>query len=190
MRRATLLIATLAVLMTISYVGWSLSDTVPAAFAHTASDSNREASWAMRAPWGIPFIVTIDTSGSTHEYRSESVMVMDYHSNTINIPNGKCGSNNQYPMCFDLNNPRAVYSHPNNSYTLSSSHWETFWCIGESNDAGKCWNSDTELGWLTIPVDAEIKRAITIKTQSEQQGYVWLSCVCGGKSLSDEYEID
>ena len=117
-------------------------------------------------------------------------MVTTYHRNTINIPNSRCAFDSQYPMCFDVENPRAIYSHANNTYTLSSSNWATFSCMAGPDDVGECWHSSTMLAWTTIPIDADVKRSIIIRSQNEQEAYIWLSCYCGGKSFSDEYEVD
>ena len=63
---------------------------------------------------------------------------------------------------------------------------EICWLPGYSH--GKCWNSDTELGWLSWPVEADAERTITIYHYPE---YHWTSCYCGHKKFSTPtYDVD
>ena len=108
-------------------------------------------------------------------------------SNGAYLPNGFC--KHQYPFCFDaIDSIETVYSPPSGSdYTLDDD-WdqETCWLPGYSH--GKCWNSDTELGWLSWPVEADAERTITIYHYPE---YHWTSCYCGHKKFSTPtYDVD
>lgn len=188
------MLAVAGALLALAYLGWSLSDIVPSAFAHTAVQSDTNNPLAMRAPWGIPFLVTVHTSGHTREYRDGPIMVMDYHYNFVNIPNGRCGQvTDRYPMCFSLVNPHAVYSNSGSSYTLiGSSHWDRLTgndCLVGVHDMARCWESDTELGWTHVPVDAEMKRPVII-TPNQNTAYLWVTCWCGSKMITNEYEVD
>ena len=103
MTRAALLLATLGTLVALAYLGGSLLGATPSVSAHLASKSDDNGPLLMRAPLGIPFPVTVYSSGSTHEHRDDSVMVTDVHRNFVNLPNGKCGkATDLYPTCFAL----------------------------------------------------------------------------------------
>ena len=187
-----MLLAALGVLVALAYLGWGLSDSVASVSAHLISKSDHNGPLAMRAPWGIPFPVTVDSSGSTNEYRSGAAMVTDSHENVVIIPNGKCGkATSLYPACFSLVNPRAIYSHSSNSYTLiGSNHWDpAAQCFVGVNDLAECWSSDTLLGWATIPIDAEMKRTVTIQP-GQTTPYVWATCACGIKVITNDFQVN
>lgn len=195
MTRMVALAVALFELAALGYMGWSLSGTISSAFAHTVSDSDTNGRWAMRAPWGLPiFVVTIHSQGYTSEHRDGQVMLTDYHYNFVHLPNGRCGQHDdQYPTCFALVNPHAVYSHATNEYTLTGSDdWDALTgsdCFVGVDDLAKCWESDTSLGWFTIPIDADMNRAVVIQP-GQSTPFIFVPCMCGSVTITNEYQVD
>ena len=118
-------------------------------------------------------------------------MLTSSHRNTVDISNGKCRGGSNYPFCFgELGSPEIEYTHENDGHHLLDYGWELVDCIGPHNSLGECWGNGTSLGWLTIPVEAEGSRRISISFQDAQQ-YAWFPCLCSVKTTySPVYEVD
>jgi hypothetical protein len=64
-----------------------------------------------------------------------------------------------------------------------------FDCFVGVDDLAKCWASDTSLGWLTIPIDADMKRALVIQP-GQSTPFIFVSRMCGSVTITNEYQVD
>ena len=163
----------------------TVSDT---AYAHTADREEQHVDIVKQ--WNSYYFasIVVRTSASTSEYKSENTMLTYWHTNTGLVPDGRCKF--KFKFCFNgFTDPKIRYHHSSNSYTLTSFSQQT--CIIGGDDFGKCYESSTNLGWLTWPIEAEASIRLGIAPSSQGEMFFFSSCICSVKTFTmNDYSVD
>ena len=86
--KMTSLVVALSTLAALAYLGWALSDATPTTPAHSISATDDHYPVMMPWAWGIPVLVSMNSTASTSEHRDGRVIITDAHGNSIHIPFG------------------------------------------------------------------------------------------------------
>ncbi|MDE2781290.1 MAG: hypothetical protein OXI91_16675 [Chloroflexota bacterium] len=158
------------------------------ASAHTVSRNEQHVDVVKQ--WNSLYFASIivRTYASTSEYKSENTMLTYYHTNSGVVPDGRCKF--KFQFCFNgFTDPKIRYYHSGNSYDLTDFTQQT--CIIGGNDFGKCFESSTNLGWLTWPINAKASIRLGLAMNKQGEIFFFKSCWCSVKTFTmNDYEVD
>ena len=115
--KMTSLVVALSTLAALAYLGWALSDATSTTPAHSISATDDHYPVMMPWPWGIPALVSMNSTASTSEHRDDDHR-RAWQQHTYPV---RCKLT-YYPSCLAIGNTEITYSHASNSYTLPGSN--------------------------------------------------------------------